>query len=52
MTGVIEWFRHAVLGSAITEPSLLYLAVLIIIVICHLGWQVFKQASRNFDDWL
>ena len=52
MTGVIELFHHAVLGSALTEPSLLYLALLIVVVICYLGWQVFRQASRNFDDWL
>mgnify|MGYP001569010231 CR=1 FL=1 len=52
LTSIVQLMQHALIGSALPEIIMLTSNILIIVIITVLGIMIFREESKNFDDWL
>lgn len=52
MTSILQLFQHAFIGFPKPGPAMLSLNVFVTILIAICGVWVFRQESKNFDDWV
>lgn len=52
LTSIVQLMQHAFLGAALPGPAMLASNITVIIIISALGILVFRDESKNFDDWL
>lgn len=52
LTSIVQLMQHAFLDAALPGPAMLASNITVIIIISALGMLVFRDESKNFDDWL
>lgn len=52
LTSILQLMQHALIGSALPEITMLTSNSIIIAVITVAGILIFREESKNFDDWL
>lgn len=52
LTASIQLMQHALVGSAMPGPAMLASNTAVIVIVTVLGIIVFRNESKNFDDWL
>lgn len=52
LTASIQLMQHALIGSALPGPAMTASNIIVLIIITTLGVLVFRNESKNFDDWL
>lgn len=51
MTFIVELFHYGLMGLPFTAVELWWVSLLVIIYISYIGWRVFSEENKNFDDW-
>ena len=52
LTSILQLMQHALIDAPLPGPAMLASNTLVIIIVASLGILVFRDESRNFDDWL
>ncbi|MBT3249537.1 MAG: ABC transporter permease [Candidatus Pacebacteria bacterium] len=52
MTAIIEGFHRVLLNLSVTTSDLMIISLTMTFLAVFFGWRVFKQESKNFDDWV